>query len=102
MAQIWKPPDVAEPDAESHLSQEILYFTVPSCSSGRLRRALLALLASVAVHLRLHGSCLVIICWQGLLLHLREEGIKGKKRKGSECEVVHTTTFLIKSVADHE
>lgn len=51
MAQIWKPPDIAKSNAESNLSQKILYFTVPPCSSGRLSRALLDVLTSVAINL---------------------------------------------------
>ena len=72
MAQIRKSPDIAKPNAESHLSQKILYFAVPSCSSGGLRRALLVLFTSITVNPRLCGSCRVIIGWQRLLLHLRQ------------------------------
>lgn len=74
MAQIWKPPDIAKADAEAHLSQKILYFTVPASSSRRLTRSLLALLAKAAVSLRL-----VLITWQGQLLHLKHN--KWTKRK---------------------
>lgn len=63
MAQIWEPPHIAEPNAESNLSQEVLYFTVPSCSGWRLRHRLLALI-SVSV---------ATFSWQGLLLHLRQQ-----------------------------
>lgn len=70
MAQVWEPPHIAEPDAEPDLSQEVLYFTVPACSSWRLR--LLLALICVSVDLRL-----AIFSWQGLLLHLgQEEEIK--------------------------
>jgi len=81
MAQIWKPPDVAKPNAESHLSQEILDFTVPSRSSDRLRRALLA--AGAALRLRRSGSGIAVIRWQGLLLHLMQEGPKDNNNNNS-------------------
>lgn len=78
MAQIWKSPDIAKSNAESHLSQKILEFTVPPCSSGRLRRVLLAILPGVGISLELCGPFPVIIAWQRLLFHLRQEGT-GKK-----------------------
>lgn len=49
VAQIWKPPHISQADAEAHLSQKILHFTVPPSSSGGLRRALLALLTDMTI-----------------------------------------------------
>lgn len=81
MAQIRKAPDIAKSNAESHLSQKILDFTVPPCSSGRLRRVLLAFLTGVGISLELCGPFPVIISWQRLLLHLREEGTGKRSMK---------------------
>lgn len=71
VAQIRKPPDIAEPNAESHLGQKVLNFTVPSCTSGRLRGVRLSLLTSEAINRQLYNSGLFIVSGQRLLLHLR-------------------------------
>lgn len=95
MAQIWKAPDVAKSHAESHLSQKILYFTVPPCpSSSRLRRSLLTVLASGAIELRLCGHSLVIIAWQWLLLHLRKWK---SKRKSQQVKHMEATRQIMSS-----
>lgn len=44
MTQVWKPPDVAQPNTESHLGQKVFYFAVPASTGRRFGGAVLALL----------------------------------------------------------
>lgn len=84
VTQIRKPPDIPESDAESHLSQKILYFAVPSGPSVWLGRVLRAALAREPVVLS--GFLVVVISGQRLLLHLKLKATKWKnKYRSTSC-----------------